>query len=515
VNTLVKRSIAARLQWIIFVLYLSLTLLVTSAHIFIVYTNTRQDVLHELQHIEKTFAPLLQSALWDLDREQLKSIVDGLLNLPMVVGVNIIEKDSGHGETLYGERNDEYLHSFAIIKVFGSSRVHLADVHLYTSHEVILDRIKVSFGFIVLNALIIIMALFLLLRYVLRRYLFTPLNRFTSKIGAVDLENIHVQQLDESEAEDNELQVMERSFNTMLRRIESDKNKFFKIEHQTQQRLENEVQRRTQELQIAMEDAQSARASAEESRLAAEQANQAKSSFLANMSHELRTPLHGIMSFSSFGSKKLESADRQKLGHYFECIYSSGERLLLLLNDLLDLSRLEAGKMLMEFTVADMQDVIALTLREQQANIEDHQLAVEVVPVDFATQGEFDPKRIGQVVTNFISNAIKYAPEGSHVTFRVIRGILNDGGNDGSVEAIGVSVADCGVGIPEDELELIFDTFTQSSGTDTGAGGTGLGLAISREIVAEHHGRIWAENCAEGGALFQFLIPLKQGEADN
>ena len=240
----------------------------------------------------------------------------------------------------------------------------------------------------------------------------------------------------------------------------------------------------------------------------ADKANKAKSAFLANMSHELRTPMHGILSFSSFGMKKSESAERSKLNRYFSNINTSGERLLNLLNDLLDLSKLEAEKVELEFKEANLVSIFKQCLLEQEQRIKDLGLILDIKSASDPVIGEFDDIRIGQVITNILSNAIKFSPEGAEISVDISN---NDKGE------LCFSLQDTGVGIPEKELDLVFDAFVQSSKTDTGAGGTGLGLAISKKIVESHNGNIWAKNNPDGGAIFTFTLPQnnnKQGAFD-
>ncbi len=230
----------------------------------------------------------------------------------------------------------------------------------------------------------------------------------------------------------------------------------------------------------------------------AEAANLAKSTFLANMSHELRTPMHGILSFSKMGIKKSDSAPREKLHKYFSNINVSGERLLVLLNDLLDLSKIEAGKMEFNMVKGDLADVYASCYSEQEQRINDLQLKIEVIKPEFPVAGIFDIASIKQVITNFLSNAIKFSSIGDTITASLSK-------NDN--QELCFSLQDNGVGIPEDELKTVFNAFIQSSKTKTGAGGTGLGLAICKEIIEGHGGKIWAENNSKGGAVFKFIIP--------
>ncbi len=243
----------------------------------------------------------------------------------------------------------------------------------------------------------------------------------------------------------------------------------------------------------------------------ADKANQAKSMFLANISHELRTPMHAIISFSSFGIKKIETAPPKKLLDYFEKIHLSGERLLNLLNDLLDLSKLEAKCMGFNMEPGNFKEMFQGCLNEFEAKLEERNQSIEIIRFDFDKKIEFDSIRISQVVTNLLSNAIKFTPKGKNISISVFEDHMQKGRRKtdvGTVEALHFIISDQGIGIPEDELKVVFDKFIQSSKTKTGTSGTGLGLSISQEIIEGHQGRIWAEHGQSGGAEFHFLIPV-------
>jgi PAS domain S-box-containing protein len=260
-----------------------------------------------------------------------------------------------------------------------------------------------------------------------------------------------------------------------------------------------------------------ARVDAEASREAAERANLAKSEFLANMSHELRTPMHAIISFANFGVDKSDRVERDKLLHYFRNIQKSGSRLLTLLNDLLDLSKLEAGKMDMAMAPVNVAALLGDAIAEAEAFAQNRSIHL-VLDADPARLGVvWDGPRVLQVIRNLISNAVKFSIADGNVTISAHPVVLPAGrrAGDPQVPGIEIRVCDAGIGIPEDELETVFDKFVQSSKTKTGAGGTGLGLAICREIILAHQGSIRAENnpAPQPGATFVVLMPVSPSAA--
>jgi signal transduction histidine kinase len=230
----------------------------------------------------------------------------------------------------------------------------------------------------------------------------------------------------------------------------------------------------------------------------AESANRLKSKFLANMSHELRTPMHGILSFAQIGIKKSDTAPREKLHRYFSNINTSGNRLLILLNDLLDLSKLESGMMRLDKQKCNLVDVFEGCQSEQQQHIEDLSLNLQLIKPEYPVFDTFDGALIGQVITNLLSNAIKFSPKGGLITATI--------SHDNKQELF-FSLQNEGIEIPKNELTTIFDAFIQSSKTKSNAEGTGLGLAICKEIIESHKGKIWAENIPEGGAIIKLVIP--------
>ena len=227
-------------------------------------------------------------------------------------------------------------------------------------------------------------------------------------------------------------------------------------------------------------------------------ANRNKSEFLASMSHELRTPLNAIIGFSEVLVEKMFGELNDKQLEYLKDIHSSGHHLLTLINDILDLSKIEAGRMELElasFDLAALLEGSMMLVRERAAR---HGLAL-ALDVDEAI-GEWvaDERKVKQVVINLLSNAVKFTPPGGSVSLRARR-------SDGAVE---VAVVDTGVGLAEADQALVFEAFRQASGAQLRKSeGTGLGLSLAKRLVELHGGAIRVESALGRGSTFAFTLP--------
>jgi signal transduction histidine kinase len=233
-----------------------------------------------------------------------------------------------------------------------------------------------------------------------------------------------------------------------------------------------------------------------------EAASRHKSEFLANMSHELRTPLNAIIGFSEVLSEKMFGELNEKQEEYSKDIHASGQHLLSLINDILDLSKIEAGRMELELSDFHLPTALdsALTLVRERAGR--RSIALHLSVDERLGQIQADERKVRQVVLNLLSNAIKFTPEGGRIEVAAVP-------KDGSVE---VSVSDTGVGIAPEDHEKVFEEFRQVGTADKKAEGTGLGLTLCRKFVELHGGRIWVKSQVGEGSTFTFTIPVRQGE---
>ena len=233
-----------------------------------------------------------------------------------------------------------------------------------------------------------------------------------------------------------------------------------------------------------------------------EAASRHKSEFLANMSHELRTPLNAVIGFSEVLSERMFGDLNEKQDEYLKDIHASGQHLLSLINDILDLSKIEAGRMDLELSDFDLPRAIdnAMTLIRERAARKSITLHTSVDERLGHIQG--DERKIRQVLLNLLSNAIKFTPEG---------GAIEVGAKpiDGSIE---VSVSDTGVGIAPGDQEAVFEEFKQIGTADKRVEGTGLGLALSRKFIELHGGKIWVASQVGAGSTFTFTVPVRRGE---
>jgi signal transduction histidine kinase len=242
-------------------------------------------------------------------------------------------------------------------------------------------------------------------------------------------------------------------------------------------RLVGEIQKKSEELEVA---------------------NKHKSAFLASMSHELRTPLNAIIGFSEVLIERLFGELNEKQDDYLRDIHSSGRHLLNLINDVLDLSKVEAGRMELEPVRFDLPAALAdaMTLIRERATRHGITLSL-AAPAELGSI-DADERKFKQILLNLLSNAVKFTPDGGRVEVEAIR----------DAAGVRVAVRDTGIGIAPEDQEAVFEEFRQVGADYTSKQeGTGLGLALTRRFVELHGGRIWVESAIGKGSTFYFTIP--------
>jgi len=240
--------------------------------------------------------------------------------------------------------------------------------------------------------------------------------------------------------------------------------------------------------------------------LQVQRAAQAKSEFLAMMSHEIRTPMNAILGMADLLAETPLSAEQQR---YVAIFQRAAASLLDLLNDILDLSKIEAGELKLEAVAFELREVVARATELVGIRAAEKGLAIESeIGADVPPWLSGDPVRLRQVLINLLGNALKFTEKGK-LTVRIAR---DSEGSDPA--ALRVGVADTGIGIPQDKLETIFESFSQAdSSTTRKYGGTGLGLSISKRLVEAMGGRIWVESTVGSGSTFYFTAKLGVAEA--
>ena len=287
----------------------------------------------------------------------------------------------------------------------------------------------------------------------------------------------------------DEIGVLAQSFNQMILSLRKSRDEL----QQWGEKLERQVEQRTADL-----EQKSRELSGVNIRL--QEISQLKSQFLANMSHELRTPLNSILGFAEVLQEKMFGDLNDKQEEYINYIRESGRHLLSLINDILDLSKIEAGKLDMEPAEVGIGDLLkdSLTLAREKALEHGIELCLNLedgIPGIYA-----DERKVKQIVYNLLSNAVKFTPDGGKVGIEAVK----------DYEHIRITVWDTGIGIKEEDRGKLFMEFQQlDSGADKRYEGTGLGLALSKRLVEMHHGRIWVESEPGKGSRFSFTLPRK------
>ncbi len=269
--------------------------------------------------------------------------------------------------------------------------------------------------------------------------------------------------------------------------------------------LEDKVRLRTTELLAAKE--------------MAEAADRAKSSFLANMSHELRTPLNSILGFTDLMLQGLSGDLAPEQREYLTDIMESGKHLLSLVNDILDLSKVEAGMMKLDFGEVDLEELASRSLLMVREKALRHRIRLTTEAAPGLPLVDADERRLRQVLVNLLSNAVKFTPDGGEVRVGISTPSADQEAEEGDTRPgpkhVTISVADTGPGIaPEDQARLFHPFVQLDSSLTKEMEGTGLGLALCKRIADQHRGRIMVSSELGCGSVFSVILPVRQAASD-
>ncbi len=505
---MIKESIATQLMRVVFFCYCLVAITVTAIHVFEEYRQTQVNISQELKSYETIFGPVLGKSMWHLDRERIKDVMNAMNLVPVIKGVKVNKVNEekifmaqgrvmnsnletllyqSNQVTVLGNQEELFYHEFPVIYEYAGVGHELAKVTLYSSSAAVLDRVKTGFVFLAINSIIKGVALWIIFYWFSNKIILYPLSQLSKTVKEINFQKLGEVEKIQATPKNNELRDLQLSFSGMVAELEKSKYEILDLNNNLVERV------RIKTHQIEMEKQK------------VQEALNVKTNFLATMSHEIRTPLNGVIGMLTLlKSAKLDNENLNKV----KLAKDSANTLMLLINDILDYSKIESGNLKLEKNAICLQDEVSSILDVNQILIDQKGLKLDVNLQNldaFRVLG--DSLRLGQIMNNLLSNAIKFTPEG---TIKVACH-LNDDQQDNSFCILSVDIQDSGIGIEPEYLTSLFKVFTQADSTTTRRfGGTGLGLAIVKDLCELMGGGVWVDSTPDKGSCFSFEVRFQK-----
>ncbi|SDG08654.1 sensor histidine kinase [Thalassobaculum litoreum] len=521
-----RSTVTGRLFRTAFLLYLVAATVITGALVAETYFSARADLERELTLHQRTLERTLAGPLWSLDLDEVAKIAVAAADLPEIVGIRVLDHNQAGEFTRAGDLPEgsagvgeapgaqalpgqglavsfpvDYSHAV------GSTRVGY--VTLFSSELVILERLRWHIALLVIAALLKTAILWFIFDRVSRSILVRPLYSLveaTRRTGFDKLEPVEFDPATAKAAAGTEIETLRTAFNDMIGQLRRSRDALSVLNAD----LETRVGERTRELETRTSEASAATARVEQSRRQvaaaleeAERAARAKSEFLALVSHELRTPLNSVLGFSELIQRQVDTHQDDvkpaQISSYADAIHESGTQLLTLVNDILDLSRIEAGRMEVTPEWIDTAATTRTVVEMMRDPATKQRLSLEFGLGADTPMLKVDPRRYRQMLMNLLSNALKYTEAGGSIRI--------DGHRrpDGWLEIV---VADTGVGIPASDIAIALEPFGRTGDPTTRRlAGAGLGLPLVARMMQLHGGRLAIESAVNAGTRVILRFP--------
>lgn len=482
-------SIATKLFRIVFSIYFVITLCLTVSQMLSEYKHVEEEVMKELRTLATTSEPGLARSMWEVEFSQMGPMLSVLAQLPIIEKVKITDDEGnivGRNEL---QTEFEMLQSTAgplLVEAdpfIGRSFKYEFDIvyvpedvvvgkgTFYSNANVVFERVRYGFVLIFLSAVVKTLALWTIFVLVSRKVLSQPLNRLVASIKGINLDSLKHQKVDLKRRVSDELTLVEDTLNEMIARL-------FNAQTEVSQYAED-LKQKNIELNAL---------------------DKLKDEFLANTSHELRTPLHSIIGITQMLKERQQGEQQDDLNLNLNLIMTSARRLAILVDDILDLSKLKHNTLRLHYKSVDILTAIQAVIQLSEPLIEKKDLQIicnipETLPMVYA-----DENRLYQILYNLMGNAVKFTEEGDIVI--EVKPIE---------DKLEILIADSAKAIHPSKFETIFSSFQQLDGsTSRTHEGAGLGLAITKQLVELHGGEIKVRNRPGRGNMFTFTIPFSE-----